>query len=197
MICRFFILSIVFLGVGFGPALAQELFLRKDDGSAKDGKPTLYMKPRESGFTDQTEHFAVKYKDKLKLQQQKGNTKVLISSFEEMQELGFKPRNAKEIDAYGRMHRALSQNIMYKRREALIAHLEKQEREVEAMLARRDAGALKVDDQKDSATVSKETSEDAQGGHDTQTTKILKKPRVYVKKTADEKARPTKVFKDY
>lgn len=200
MICAIFILSAVLICAGLAPALAQDLFVRPDGVGTPEGEtPTLFVKPKKSSLPEGTKQYAVKYGDKLKLQQQKNKTKIIISSFDEMQEIGFKPRDAEEIGYYARMHTAVAQNVMYKRREKLMAYLEKQEREAQEKIARQDK-ALKAKDPQPvepEAPVSgvepsdEEVSASESGG------KAVKKTKLYVEPSPNEKAMPTKVFKNY
>lgn len=202
MIRNAFILGAVFLAVGLGPALAQELFVRKDGRAAQaDEKPTLFVKPAPARFSYPRRQSVVKYKDKLKLHQQQSDNKIIIDSFEEMRALGFKPRTAEDIQAYGQMHRATSQNIMYKRRAALMAYLEKQDTKLQARLAARNFGVFADRDEVASADKQDVPVSEAVVGQDKRESsaarKVIQKPRLFVRRSPEEQALPTRVFKPY
>ena len=114
-----------------GFAQAQDIFNKyKGDekaGIKKDEEPTLFVKP--DGFkseqkVDKTK-FAVPKEVKLKNKQLQAEAAAKIAIYQDWIKSGKKPKTPEEIMAYADASRAYSQALMYQRREALNAHLEK------------------------------------------------------------------------
>ena len=104
-------------------------------------------------------------------------------------ESGMKPRNAEEIMAYAQAHRAVAQNLMYERRQALIKHLEKKGRILRPEFVKNDVSS------KNKNALDLGASKSAEDDQGKPKKKVLKKRQVYVK--PENKAKPTKVFKSY
>lgn len=196
MIRQSFLILMMLMIAGLGPALAQTYYNKPDssaDSGKFEGKPTLYNKIKPNSFTQKQS--VVKYKDKLNVKELKSTSMAKVKILEEWQAEGMKPTNAEEILAYAQAHRAVAQDLMYQRRAALIKHLEKQ------------GGALRPEFVKDNVSKSTQGAMDHgsasqsagrsdDGGQDNEPQKkIVKKKRVFVK--PENKALPTKVFKNY
>ena len=195
MIRNLVLLGILLL-VGLGPALAQDIFIKKESPEAAENgsKPTIYNKPTAKKFVKK-QSSSIKYSDKLKVHNQKLKSAEMMRTLEYWRENDAKPSNAQEILMYAQANRSIAQNLMYKRREALIKHLEKEERKLQAKLAKRTDSAFKVkeaqQDKKESVSKVSIDTEDKPAKK--------KKPRLFVskEKSAEEKAKPTKVFTNF
>jgi hypothetical protein len=191
MIRKYSLLACVILALGIGPALAANVFVTKDSGGKSDEKPTIYNKIKPNSFTKQQQ--VVKYGARLNVEDLKAKSDMVAASLEEMREIGFKPSNAEEIQLYANAHRAVHQSYMYERRKALIKHFQKQdlERVKRDLLKNSPKAAFKV-----GKSSNKASEPDSEKPSKAKKKKLSKRP-VYVKKSADEQAKPTKVFTDY
>ena len=129
MIRNLFILLGLVVAVGFTPALAQSYFINKNK-TEPGTKPTLYNKlpPQGQGAVSGVSPSKIKYKDKLKVKQQKVASLAMAKSLQEIHESGLTPTNIKEVMFYADASRAVTQQAVYKRREALMVYLQKQAR---------------------------------------------------------------------
>lgn len=194
MIRKYSLLAGVILAIGIGPALAENIFVTKQySGGKSDEKPTIYNKVEPNGYTEQQK--AVKYGNRLNVKDQLAKSRIVAATLEEMREMGFKPSNAEEMLLYANAHRAVNQNLMYQRRQKLIEYQNKVafERTKQELLRNSPKSAFRVGNSK--APVSKMENHDAET--EKSKTRVLKRKPVYVTKSADEKAKPTKVFTDY
>lgn len=191
MIRKYSLLAGVILAIGLGPAFAQDIFVTKGSAGKTDEKPTIYNKVKPNSFSKQQK--VVKYGGRLNVQDQLAKSEIVAASLDEMQEMGFKPSNAEEIQLYANAHRAVHQSYMYERRQALIKHFQKQdlERVKRDLLKNSPKAAFKV-----GKSSNKASQPDSEKPSTAKTKKLSKRP-VYVKKSADEQAKPTKVFTDY
>ena len=194
MIRKYLLLMSAGVTLGLGPALAQDVFIKKNFGQDPDAPVTIFNKPKFSASAEKQS--VVKYADRLNVQHLKAGSDAIASTLDEMREIGFKPSNAEEILLYANAHRAVSQSLMYERRKALINHLEKQEqrRIAQAEIANRQTAAFKTSGEVEATQTSTTTSQKTESSTRTQK---LRTNRVFVRKSADEAARPTKVFQNY
>jgi len=186
-------ISGVILAVGLGSATAQDIFVTQKKNGDSDAQPTVFNSVKPNAFTEQ--QAVVKYGARLNVDDQINKSKLVAGSLEEMREIGFEPSTTEEMLLYANAHRAVHQSYMYERRKALQAHLEKKkiERVKRDLLRNSPRAALKVNSQSSSSN----SSSNAQDP-ETSTKKIrYKRNPIFVKKSAEEKAKPTKVFKDY
>ncbi len=192
MIRKLSLLAGVILAVGLGPAVAQDIFVTNGSGSKKDEKPTIFNKVAPNSFTEKQK--VVKYGARLNVQDQKAKSDMVAASLEEMREMGFKPSNAEEMQLYANAHRAVHQSYMYERRQALVKHLEKQdfERVKQGLLRNSQKAAFKAGSQAQSKASEPDSEKPAKAER-----KTYRKNPIFVKKSAEEKAKPTKVFTDY
>ena len=186
MIRKVFLLFAVLVVAGLGPALAQDIFIKKNTGDSEPGaKPTLFNKPKTSAAG--LKQSVVKYKDKIKVKNLKAKSFAKVKSLEEIKELGLKPTNAEEIQFYAQAHRAAAQDLMYKRREALMVHLKKEREKLEEQIANQSQSAVEI-------------AGNSSGGGTAKVGKVQKtaskKPKLYVAPKED-KSLPTKVFTGY
>lgn len=188
MIRNVFLLFMMVLIGGLGPAVAQDLFIKlnKDTSTEADSdeKPTLYNKPIVSDDVKKKQS-AIKYKDRLDVTQLQNKSEIRIQTLDDWREHKLKPQNAEQLIAYADAHRAVAQNLMYKRRQALIEHLEKTERVISSNVSSNTAGAFKVGGN---------VSEDS--GDETPEETGAERPRYFIKPKA-ESSKPTKVFTGY
>jgi len=193
MIRNLFIMFAVVITVGFTPAVAQNYYNKKtikEPGS----KPSLFNKPVQKPKTFIGEQIGkIKYKDKLKLKQQKIASLTKAQSLEEIHELGLKPTNAEELMFYAQASRAVTQGEVYKRREALMVHLQKQKQKLQAKIANQQAAALKVPGDTAKAPIQLSAPEKE---NPPKKAKKSGKPKLFVK-SKEDKAKPTKVFTGY
>jgi len=192
MIRRVFLLFFGIMIVGFAPAVAQNYFIKQDKSPVVAGeKPTLFNKLKQT--TTNKKKSVIKYADKLKVKQLKAKSFAKANSLDYWRESGKKPTNAQEITMYADAHRAVAQQNMYRRREALIAHIQKQELKEQGRVSNKSVGAYSADTSK--GTAAKASADDAKVKKAKKSS--TKKPKVFVKKSKDDKAKPTKVFNNY
>ncbi|MCC6597208.1 MAG: hypothetical protein IT559_00215 [Alphaproteobacteria bacterium] len=194
---------LVFLLAGFGPAGAQDIFLKHNkptsDKEAETPKapPKLYVAPKKTKLPAGS----ISYKEKIYNSHLQQASRSRLETLEDWRKSGLKPQTAAEIKAYASASRAASQNVMYKRREALIPHLDRQRAiAVNAQLAAQQSAALQF--QKKSALSSAGTqktikaSAPVAAGTGAASAARPKKPRlVYVR--PENKSKSKKVFNGY
>ena len=192
MIRKYSTIAAVILAIGIGPALAQNIFVAKPGSGGSDEKPTIYNKVAPNAYTQQQK--VVKYGARLNVKDQLAKSKMVAATLEEMREMGFKPSNAEEMLLYANAHRAKHQNLMYQRRQKLMEYQNKVafERTKQELLRNSPKAAYKVSKSKPASKAEQPDAESPKAQ-----TKVLKRRPVYVTKSADEKAKPTKVFTDY
>ena len=212
MIRRLFILLALFVVVGLGPALAQDLFVRKNKDEKTEGeKPSLFVKPKtQSAGVYEVPSSSVRA-DKLKVRQQQAMSNIRVESLAELVEMGLRPRNAAEIEAYGQAHRARSQATMYKRREALIAHHERQEKKFHEEILQyqrqeneRRAAIEKSQGSGKNAVVlnkaepeNKPSTSGSASGETHKADKSKARTKLFVRPSDKDKAKPGRVFNPY
>lgn len=142
--------------VGLGPALAQNIFLTPNNttsstnDSAKGGeasKGRIFLSP-QGRLSDEARKPAIKYRDKLVVKAMKKQAIDKIRTLQEWEAAGMQPQNIEEQMMYAQAKRAVAQNMMYDRREQVMARIEKQQQIVEARLASEAKAALKTDGSK-------------------------------------------------
>jgi hypothetical protein len=192
MIRKYSLVLGVILAIGIGPALAQNIFVTKGGSGDSDEKPTIYNKVEPNAFSEKQK--VVKYGRRLNVKDQLAQSKIVAATLEEMREMGFKPSNAEEMILYANAHRAQHQSLMYQRRQKLMEYQNKVafERTKQELLRNSPKAAFKVGKSKSSSKAEQPDDEVAKTK-----TRVLKGKPVYVTKSADEKAKPTKVFTDY
>lgn len=127
---RVCVLVLILVLAGGVQAGAQDIFLKYDKSKAKEQQeaggdaPAIYVKPQK---LKNSPAGSVNYKDKVYNNQLQKVSKAKMETLEDWRESGLQPKTAEEIRAYANASRAASQNIMYKRRAALMAHLEKKQ----------------------------------------------------------------------
>ena len=186
-------ISGVILAVGLGSATAQDIFVTKNKGGDSDAKPSIFNTVKPNSFTQQQS--VVKYGARLNVDDQIAKSRLVAGSLEEMREIGFQPSTAEEMVLYANAHRAVHQSYMYERRKALQAHLEKKkiERIKQDLLRNSPRAALRVNGSSSSGG----SSSNAKNAETPPKKVKYKRNPVFVKKSAEDKAKPTKVFKDY
>lgn len=192
MIRKYSFIAAVILAVGIGPALAANVFVGGNTKSKSGEETTIYNKVKPNAYTQK--QAVVKYGARLNVQDQLAQSEIVAATAEEMREMGFKPSNAEEMLIYANAHRAVHQNLMYKRRQALMEHQNK----VEFARVKRDLlkNSRKAAFKATAGGVSKSSSK-SEEPETPKKTRVLKRRPVYVTKSAEDKAKPTKVFKDY
>jgi hypothetical protein len=198
MIRNVLIVLVVIAAVGFAPAVAQDYFIKKDKESGT-GKPILYNKlPAKPKSSLGRGGYKVQYKDKLEVKRQKITSLKMAKSLDEIYELGLKPRNAEELIFYAQASRAVTQNMVYKRREALMEHLEKQEQQLDAQIASMQAGDFEADKgsrvKKKNVRVKKAIKT---GGPYKKENEEQNRPQLFVKSKQDGDKPRSKVFTGY
>lgn len=146
---RVFVLFLILVLGGGVPAGAQDIFLKYDKSKAKEKqesgegkKPTLYVKPQSSKSSSAG---GISYKDRIYNNKLQKISKIKMESLDDWHRSGYQPQTAEEIRSYANASRAASQNIMYKRRAALMAHLErKQARIARANISTQQKSALQL-----------------------------------------------------
>ncbi len=193
MIRNLFIMLGLVAVVGFTPALAQGYFIKKNNTEAGE-KRTLYNKlpPKGQGVVSGGASSKIKYKDKLKVKRQKITSLAKAGSLKEIHESGLTPTNIKEVMFYAEASRAVTQQAVYKRREALMVHLQKQRLNQEYRIAKQQMNAFKA---QDAATESFEEPS-ASEKESAPKKKKSKKSKLFVK-SKENKAKSTKVFTGY
>ncbi len=130
---RIYALAILafFLGGVFAmnmPAEAQQLFIKKSQGGAKEGEKTgktkLFVAPKGHSSKSKKKS-TVKYKDKLKLVQEIKFNKEQIKSYEYWQKSGRTPQTLEEKIAYAQARHSVQYGVMLQRKAQLIPALEK------------------------------------------------------------------------
>lgn len=193
MIHRKLLLIALLVMAGFVPALAQEVFIAKETGAEPGEKPTLFVKPT---IDLNAPTASVKYKDKAKNEELKLASRVRLKTLADWQASGYKPQNIQEQMALADATRAVHQNLMYKRRDALILHLQKEDAKFQAEYARQQAQIALAQP----ASNKKPDFEKAMGLKEDSlpppTTTTIKKPTIYLEPGSNQ-AGPNKVFTDY
>ena len=138
--------------VGLGPALAQNIFLSPNNTTSSDNggeseKGRIFLSP-EGRLSDEARKPAIKYRDKLVVKAMRKKAIDKIKTLQEWEAAGMQPQNIEEQMMYAQAKRAVAQNVMYQRRQQVMARIEKQQRVVEARLASKAKAALKVDGSK-------------------------------------------------
>lgn len=124
MIRQSFLIFLVMVTAGLGPAMAQSYYLKPQGGSATQEQSTaIYNKAVPNTFAEQQP--GVKYKDKLATKTMKIEALSQAKGLAAWQASGMKPQNEAEIMAVARAHRAVSESLMLERREQLIKVLER------------------------------------------------------------------------
>ena len=225
---RNLVLLSVLVVIGLGPALAQDIFIKKESAEAsEDGeKQTIYNKSFVKKFGKKKNSF-IKYSDKLEVQKHKKDSAELMLALEYWRENKTKPSNAEEIVLYAQANRARALNLMAQRREKLVEHLAKEERKLQAELGSSSFGVYAIEDDPkqeenrqllEAAMVTDVSSflgieplpvmnvsniTGATAGPVIQSEPVKqskpKKPRLFVskEKSADEKAKPSRVFNNF
>ena len=206
MIRNIVLTCMIVLMASLGPVLAQDYYVKKHKSAGEEGaKPTLFNKVKPSQFTHKQS--VVKYKDKLNVKNLKNKSLAKLKDLGEWQASGKKPSNAQELLAYAQAHRAVAQNLMYERREALIKHLEKNKQTIDLSIysdtSQKVSGAMEVQNNDAVEDSKSDTSFSAfSGGQEDEPSgdhKTVKKKRIFIKPKASamDKAKPTKVFTGY
>lgn len=204
MIHRIFLLIFAIMIVGFAPALAQNIFVKPNkNASASDEKPSLFIKPNKSAATKRQS--VVKYADKLKVRQLKLKSAAKGEMLAYWHEIGFKPSNAQEILMYADAHRAKAQEVMYKRREALRAYIQKKaarqpsDGQLIGEISSRRLSALGFDTQHDlqSAQPVQSAEVASEVGAEKPSAAKKKAAKIYVRKPSENTANPSKIFTGY
>ncbi len=211
------ILTLILLfTVGLAPALAANIFISKNKESASQN--TQVEKSKKSwwgsfyskitggessmdkiGRGKKTNKNLYKFSriDRSGLASLKARGRINMENLAEWKASGKKPGNAQEIFEYAAAHRAAAQSTMYKRREALISHLDRENQKVASRISSRSSGAYAPSNAKAaSQRTSQNKTSSKSGASQTDTTK---KRRIFIRptKSADEAAKPTKVFTGY
>lgn len=190
---KLFLIILLVLG-GFMPALAQEVFIPKETGAAPGEKPTLFVMPK---FDLTAPTASVKYKDKIKNETLKQASALKLKTLADWRASGYEPQNIQEQMALADATRAVHQNLMYKRRDALILHLQKEHEKFQAEYNRQQAQVASAEP----APAQKPNLKKAMGQEEDNalpaaTTTTIKKPTIYLEPSKNQ-AGPNKVFTDY
>ena len=134
--------------VALGPAVAQNIFLSPNKASAeREGdsqkKGRIFLSPNR--LSDEANEPVIKYRDKLVVKAMRKKALEKIKTLEEWEAEGLEPQNMAERMMYAQAKRAVSQKVMYERRQGLMAEIEKEHRAVRARLASEAKAALKTD----------------------------------------------------
>lgn len=128
-----FILALAGFALAGGQhAQAQNIFLKhgQKDGEPEkqpetpDSAPTIYVKPQASPKSSPAAGAA--YKDRLYNSQLQKISKLKMETLQDWHSSGLQPQTPAEIRSYADASRAASQNVMQKRRAALMGYLERQ-----------------------------------------------------------------------
>lgn len=191
MIRQSFLIFMMLIMAGLGPALAQGYYVKPDKGSASseksDGPTKIYNKIKPNSFSKKQS--VVKYKDKLVVKNLKVSSMAKVKVLDDWIESGMKPRNSAEIMAYAQAHRAVAQNLMYERRQALIKHLDKKGQILRPEFVKNETSS----NNRSALDLGGSKAADEDQGKPQK--KVLKKRQIYVK--PENKVKPTKVFKSY
>ncbi len=185
---RTWILVLLFAFSASFPAGAQDIFLKHGQASgakkpaqeaATEEEPSIYVKPKKLKNSPAA---GVSYKDHVYNSELQKASKLKMATLEDWRKSGLTPETPDEIRAYANASRAVSQSVMYKRREALMTYLEKQQFKKINASAQKKAPRAKAA----SSPVVQAKDQPASGGG--------QKP-VYVKPA--DKAKSKKVFSSY
>jgi len=195
MIRGFLLILSTIAVVGLGPAVAQDLFIKRDNGADKGDKPTLYLKPNitSNSSLGTPYKFKNRYKDRLRTAQLKKHNLENLKTLEAWRKSGLQPKTAEEIASYASAHRAVTQQVMYKRREALNEHFAKQDlRLARAKIVSQQAAAFKT--QKTDAVKPDGSVQDAKAS---ESKSKPKKKRIFIKRENKDDGKPKKLFNNY